>query len=221
MICVTCLLLTMRRSNMYANLPRTFAESKGGDEGSPSQSFFRFCAKEYFFFFFHRLIDPPITPINADLNILPGSARVGILFFCDITSPVPPLLSPPIIDAVARNRKIDNLHLRFSRLQENKGALRKYIIYVCVVVLTARSVARIRRGTTLGTDRTVHLGGRHCLTSNYWAARPVPGTAFWNEHEFTVSVSFWYGPSYAQPRFATPKVFLNLSRRLIMNGVSP
>lgn len=125
------------------------------------------------FFFFQRLIDPPITPISADLKILSGSARVGILFFCDITSTP----SAPHLDADAQNRKIDNSHLRFSRLRDNKGALTQ-IYYTCGVVLTAKSVARIRRGTTLGTDRTVHLGGRHCRTSNYWAARPVPGTAF-------------------------------------------
>jgi len=74
--------------------------------------------------------------------------------------------------------------------------------------LTAKSVVRIRQGTSLGTDCMAHLGERHCQTSNYWAVRLVPGTAFWNKREI-------YGKriisarSLMLNRFVTPKVPLN------------
>lgn len=101
MIRVTRLVLTMRDRRWRAIYRAHSQAETRGERGvaHPLQSFFRFCAKVYFlfFFFFQRLIDPPITPISADLKILPGSARVGILFFCDITStPSPPPLSMPM-----------------------------------------------------------------------------------------------------------------------------
>lgn len=78
-------------------------------------------------------------------------------------------------------------------------------------VLTAKSVARIRRGTGLGIDRRARLGERHCRTSNYWAARLVPGTASWKQTRIYGERVILARSPLMPNHFATPKVFLNLS----------
>lgn len=97
----------------------------------------------------------------------PGQPDSGSYFFLRYNLDCFPLISMPRAEKWT-------ICTCASLVRENKG----YANILHVVVLTAKSVACIQRGTTLGTDRTVHLGGQHFRTSNYWAARLVPGTAF-------------------------------------------
>lgn len=83
-----------------ANLARIFAERT-------RNHFSGFARRNASFF---SLIDPPITR-SADLKILPGSARLGISFFCDITSTVSPLISMPR----QKNRQFAPVFLSFAR----------------------------------------------------------------------------------------------------------
>lgn len=177
MIRVTLSVLTTRRTEKY-----TSGQFTAYIRRMNSQSFFRFCAKECFLFF-QCLIDPPITRSCWPQDLTRVSPTRDLIFLRYNLDRFP-LISMP------RAEK-STICTCASLVRENKG----YANILHVVVLTAKSVACIQRGTTLGTDRTVHLGGQHFRTSNYWAARLVPGTAFWNEHEFTVSVSFQHGPS--------------------------
>lgn len=157
----------------------------------PSQSFLRFCAEECFF--------------NV-LSIRPSRARrwpqdptrvsrSESRSFCNVTSALPFLSE--------QSGKIDGLHLRSSSVSgKNEGN--------AWWVLTAKSVVRIRWGTGLGTDRRAHLGERHCRTSNYWAARLVPGTASWKQTRIYGERVILARSPLMPNHFATPKVFLNL-----------
>lgn len=135
---------------------------------------------------------------GADLKILLGSVGPSRNLFATW-----PRLSPSFLST----RK--NQRLRCKRQERRCYAKRDGSAWW---VLTAKSVARIRRGTGLGTDRKAHLGERHCRMNNYWAARLVLETASWKqtriygEHVILTrpplnAQPFRYAESVSQPVF--------------------
>lgn len=112
MIRVTLSVLTTRRTEKY-----TPGQFTAYIRRMNSQSFFRFCVKECFLFF----STPYRSAHHAQLltsRSYPGQPYSESYFFA-----IQPRSFPSYLDA--EGRKIDNLHLCFSRSREQR--LRKYI----------------------------------------------------------------------------------------------